>query len=88
MSKYIDDILIHLPIMEAHLYHLRQVFDKLKEAGLTLPECKCKIGSPQVYYLTKSGMTPDHNKIEAVKNWPRIGSAPVSRISILLQTLH
>lgn len=74
VSKYIDDILIHSPTMEAHLHHLRQVLEKLREAGLTLG-CKYKIGLPRVYYLghvfTKSGMTPDHNKIKAVKDWPQ-----------------
>ena len=42
---YLDDILIHSQTWEQHLEHLNIVFEKLREAGLTLKERKCRFGS-------------------------------------------
>ena len=38
---YLDDILIHSQIWEQHLVHLKTVFEKLREAGLSVKEKKC-----------------------------------------------
>lgn len=51
MTTYIDDLLIHSPDVKTHLDHLRQVFQRLKEACLTLRGRKCHIGLSQVHYL-------------------------------------
>jgi len=71
---YIDDVLVHSKNMEEDKFHLQQVFNRLREAGLTLRGCKCTIAVSQVSYLghqfTKSGLIPDKNKIQAVSDWP------------------
>ena len=44
VTTYIDDVLIHSPDEEVHMQHLYQVFQCLREAGLTLRGHKCHIG--------------------------------------------
>ena len=74
VTSYIDDVLIHSSSMELHQSHLRLVFNRLAEAGLTLRGSKCKIGLDKVQYLghifSKNGMAPDTDKIAVVQNWP------------------
>ena len=57
-----------------HKTHLEQVFQRIKEAGLTLKGCKCCVGKEEVIYLghviSANGMRPDEKKIAAVKDWP------------------
>ena len=48
---YLDDILIHSQTWEQHLDHLNIVFEKLREAGLTVKERKCTFGSESCEYL-------------------------------------
>ena len=38
---YLDDMIVFSKSQEGHLEHLQQVFEKCKEAGLTLKESKC-----------------------------------------------
>ena len=73
-TTYTDDILVHSASEEEHKDHLRQVFQRLKEAGLTLKGKKCHIGKTQVSYLghvfSGTGMVPDPQKVQAVKDCP------------------
>ena len=48
---YLDDILIHSQTWEKHLEHLNTVFEKLREAGLTVKERKCTFGSGSCEHL-------------------------------------
>ena len=48
---YIDDVLIHSINREMHKTHLEQVFQRIKEAGLTPKGCKCRIRKDEVIYL-------------------------------------
>ena len=74
ITSYIDNVLIHSSSMELHQSHLRQVFNRLAKAGLTLRGTKCKLGLDKVQYLghvfSKDGMTPDTEKIAMVQKWP------------------
>ena len=74
VTTYIDDVLVHSADGEEHVDHLKQVFQRLREAGLTLRGWKCHIAMPKVVYLghvfSASGMAPDHRKIVAVQEWP------------------
>ena len=71
VTTYIDDVLIQSINREMHK---TQVFQRIKEAGLTLKGCKCHIGKDEVIYLGHvffaNGMRPDEKKIAAMKDWP------------------
>ena len=69
-----DDILVHSPNEQTHCIHLREVFERLRAAGLTLRGNKCHIGLSTVNYLghvfSAAGMAPDPQKIYAVSQIP------------------
>lgn len=71
---YLDDIVVFSKSFDEHLKHLKLVFDRLREANLTLKISKCKFGREKLPFLghivSKSGIEPDPSKIEAIKNWP------------------
>ena len=73
MTAYTHDVLVHSATEEQHKEHLRTVFQRLQEAGLTLRRRKCHIGMSKVYYLghvfSASGMAPDQQNVQAATLW-------------------
>ena len=71
---YLDDILIFSPDMDTHLKHVRQLFDRLREADLKLKEIKCNFLKAHVPYLglliSGKGIEPVPEKLESIKNMP------------------
>ena len=63
---------VHLENDDAHKHHLREVFQHLQKAGLTLKGNKCHFGLPEVSYLghvfSGSRIAPDPAKTQAVKD--------------------
>ena len=48
---YLDDIIIFSRIAEEHLSHIRQVFEKLRAAKLSMKLSKCHFFSKEIQYL-------------------------------------
>ncbi len=57
-----------------HLQHLRKVFDRLKDAGLTIKLRKCQFAMKECTYLGHTigeGVTkPEKSKTESILNYP------------------
>ena len=74
VTTYIDDVLVHSSSEKLHAQHLKEVFHRLKKAGLTLRGKKCHIGMTEVPYLghvfSAAGIAPDQEKVRAVSEWP------------------
>jgi hypothetical protein len=72
---FFDDILIYSRSWAAHLQHLKQVFQVLREHHLALKRSKCSFGQTSVAYLghitSAAGVAMDLEKVAAVKLWPR-----------------
>ena len=73
---YLDDIIVYSKTFEAHVEHLREVFERLKEANLKLNAKKCQLSSTRVVYLgyqmSAEGISTDSQKIRAIQEWPQI----------------
>ena len=73
-NVYVDDILIFSNSVSEHVEHLKQVFDRLRRAGLMLHPQKCTLAKREVNYLghvvSKEGIMPDPGKIKSVKEMP------------------
>ena len=68
-----NDILINGKSQEEHDQNLRNVLQKLREAGLTLNKDKCIFSQRQIKFLGQvidsSGVSPDPEKVLAVRNF-------------------
>jgi len=71
---YLDDIIVASPDLESHLRHLREVFDRLRQASLQINPEKCKFGTDKLRYLghliTRDGISTDPEKTEAITRIP------------------
>ena len=79
---YIDDAPIYSDAWDLHLFHLRNVFTSVREAGITLKLKKCEFAQSQITFLgfrVGSGTrTPIESKVAAIQ---RIAE-PTSRKSL------
>ena len=71
---YLDDILIASKTFSEHIQHIREVFARLRAAGLRLKPKKCLFLREEVPYLghliSAQGIRPDPSKTEKVKMFP------------------
>ena len=71
---YIDDVIIVGKSFQEHLSNLREVFHRLREAGLKLKPCKYSFFQLSVKYLghvvSREGVAADPDKIKKVATWP------------------
>ena len=71
---YLDDILIYSPDVPTHLVHMRQLFQRLKEADLKLNREKCNFFKSHIQYLghliSGEGIKPLPEKLESIKEMP------------------
>ena len=71
---YIDDIIIFSKSFEEHLSRLSLVFQRLRGANLKLKPSKCHFARNSVNFLgfvvSSNGVSPDTDKIEAVRSFP------------------
>lgn len=71
---YLDDIIVVTPTFETHIQTLKEIFDRLLKAGLTLSRDKCKFCLDELKYLgyrvDSQGLHVDPDKVSAILNVP------------------
>lgn len=71
---YLDDIVIVTQEFGKHLEVLREVFNRLKKAGLTVAREKCNFCRPELkflgYIVDRNGLHVDPEKVSAIVNLP------------------
>ena len=79
VDNYVDDCIVYSDDMESHIRDLQEVLGQLQQAGFTLRGSKCTFGKSTVTHLgfqySSSGMTPSHERIQAITNLPVPNSA-------------
>ena len=69
---YLDNIIIFSRMTEHHLSHIKQVFEKLRNAHLLLKPSKCHFFARKIQYLghilSTKGIRPLPSKIQAINN--------------------
>ena len=69
-----DDILCFGKDTNDHLANLKELFQRIKERGLTLAAEKCKFEQSEIQFLghtfSENGLSPSKDKIEALLNMP------------------
>ena len=70
---YLDDVIIFSKTPEEHMQKLREVCERLREAGLTLNPKKCEFLKKEVQILghvvNETGILPDGDKLESIKSF-------------------
>ena len=70
---YLDDILIYSKTKKEHVQHVRQVLQKLRDAGLQVDILKCEFHVQETKFLgllvSINGLRMDPSKVQAVANW-------------------
>ena len=64
---YLDDIIIFSRTAEEHLYHIRQAFEKLQNAHLSMKLSKCHFFAKEIQYLGHI-LRPLPLKTQAINN--------------------
>jgi transposase InsO family protein len=71
---YLDDIICVTPTFEKHIEVLTKIFERLKNANLTLSRDKCHFCKPELRYLgylvSAQGLSVDPDKVAAVTRIP------------------
>ena len=74
LFTYMDEILVYSENEQKHMEILDQLFQRLKQYGLSVSLDKCQFGKSQVDYLgyqvSSSGIKPLSRKISAIQNIP------------------
>ena len=74
-AVYIDDLLIFSDSWSNHMKHLRIVFERVRNAGLTLKRSKCEFAVAELDYLGHhiglGKVTPREQKVRALLEFPR-----------------
>lgn len=52
-AAYLDDIIVYSSSWEQHLQHLKEVFHRIQEAGLTINSSKCALAKKETCALAK-----------------------------------
>ena len=69
---YLDDIIIFSRMAEEHLSHIKQVFEKLRKAHLSMKLSKCHLLTKDIQYLrhilSTKGIRPLPSKTQAINN--------------------
>ncbi|KAM7309659.1 uncharacterized protein ISCGN_006655 [Ixodes scapularis] len=75
VSHYFDDVLIASDEWEEHLATLREVFERIQRAGLTVRPSKCEIGFREITFLGhrigQGEVAPVHSILEKIKDVQR-----------------
>ena len=71
---YLDDIIIVGKTFQHHLHNLREVFNRVRDAGLKLKPSKCDLCCKEVRFLghivSPNGVRTDPAKTDKVADWP------------------
>ena len=71
---YLDDILIFSATVQQHFTRLREIFDRLKQAGLKIKPSKCSLLQKSIKYLghvvSEHGIKTDSDKTRCIADWP------------------
>ena len=72
---YMDDVVIFSYTFAEHMKSLREVFDRFREAGITLKPSKCRIAFEEVdflgFVLSRDGIKPQKDLTNAIRDFTR-----------------
>ncbi|CAH8437213.1 unnamed protein product, partial [Heterobilharzia americana] len=74
VSAYIDDLIVASASETEHLQHLRTLFERLREYGITINPQKCEFGKESLQFLghivNANGVKPVPQEVDAIREYP------------------
>jgi hypothetical protein len=71
---YLDEVIVVGRTFQEHLFNMRKLFQRFREARLKLNPEKCQLFRREVRYLgyivSPEGISTDPEKLNAVQEWP------------------
>lgn len=71
---YLDDLLVASLDVDSHKTHLREVFSRLQDFGLTINPAKCQFGKSTLDFLghqvSSDGIKPVQGRVESIQQFP------------------
>lgn len=71
---YLDDVIVFSDTFEEHLSLLKEVFQRIKLANLSLKTYKCTFAQEEVkilgHVVNRTGIKPDNEKLKAIQAFP------------------
>lgn len=75
LFNYVDDVIIASENEEQHREHLRKVFERFNEFGITINFSKCSFGKDKLEFLgfevSTEGIKPLEDKVKAIIDFPK-----------------
>ena len=75
---YLDDLCIYSKDFDTHLVHLREVFSRIRKAGLTVKVAKENFATAQLRFLghaiSPAGVTIDMSRTQEIRELPPPGN--------------
>ena len=72
-SAFLDDTMVYSETLEEHIVHVRQVLQRLSDAGLHLNPKKCEFHPTETTYLGliigRNGVRMQPEKVRAIQDW-------------------
>ena len=93
VCHYLDDVIIYSESFELHMEHLREVFDRLRRAGLTVKPEKVKFATQDISFLghnvSPAGVRIDPERTQAIRVFPPLKDAKgISRFVGMVNFYH
>ena len=92
LLSFVDDLIVHAKNFEQELLNLREVFVRLRSAGLKLNIKKCKLFQLEATFLghvvSQAGIHTDPVKLQTIETWPRPRSVHQVRSFVGLATYY
>ena len=89
---YIDDIIIWSWSVEEHVKHLKEVFRRLREAGLKVHPGKCVFGADSIdflgHHISAKSLQPQEDKLTAVPDLLAPTDVPSLRAALGLSSCY
>ena len=74
-TAYIDDVFTFSTTFEEHISHLKELFNRLKEANIKIKTRKCEFACEETMFLgykvTNRGLQIDEERIKSIREYPR-----------------
>lgn len=72
---YIDDVVVFSRTIEDHVEHLRNVLERMRNAGLTIHPGKVQLAAPKInllrFVVDNDTLHPNEDTLRVLKEYPR-----------------